>query len=146
MKYYIYHIPGIKIGCSKTPKQRVKGQGYSNFEILEEHIDIYIASNREIELQKQYGYPVDKTSYWQTVSAATLEDRKRSGRLGGCKIGKTNGINLVNSGEWKKRQSNGGKIQGSIPHICPYCSKKGTGNTMKRWHFDNCKKNLMTVD
>jgi hypothetical protein len=61
--YYIYHISKVKIGCTTNPKKRVKEQGFSNFEILESHSDIYIASDREIELQKQYGYPVDKIPY-----------------------------------------------------------------------------------
>lgn len=24
-------------------------------------------------------------------------------------------------------------------HTCPYCNKTGASNSMKRWHFDNCK-------
>jgi len=65
--YYIYHIPGIKIGCSTNAKRRVNDQGYSNFEILEEHNDIELAAKREIELQKEYGYQEDnvKTNYVQ---------------------------------------------------------------------------------
>lgn len=56
MKFTIYHIPGVKIGCSKRVEQRVKEQGYSNFEVLETHTNIELASIREKELQKQYGY------------------------------------------------------------------------------------------
>jgi hypothetical protein len=26
-------------------------------------------------------------------------------------------------------------------HTCPYCNKIGKGNSMKRWHFTNCKLN-----
>ena len=26
-----------------------------------------------------------------------------------------------------------------VPHICLHCGKEGKGNSMKRWHFDNCK-------
>ena len=66
--YYIYHIPGVKIGCSTEPKARVEKQGYSNFDILETHSDIDIASERELELQKQYGYKTDKSLYKQSVS------------------------------------------------------------------------------
>ena len=61
--YYIYHIVGKKIGCSENPKMRVKLQKEKSFEILETHTDINIASNREIELQKQYGYEVDTIPY-----------------------------------------------------------------------------------
>jgi hypothetical protein len=66
-KYYIYHIPNYihkdgstgKIGASTEPPRRVNRQGYEGFEILETHTDIFKVSEREIELQKQYGYPVD---------------------------------------------------------------------------------------
>ena len=47
MIYYIYHIPGIKIGCTNQLKKRMKVQGFTDWEILEEHTDISIASNRE---------------------------------------------------------------------------------------------------
>jgi hypothetical protein len=58
--YYIYHIPNVKIGCTNNIQRRViKQQGYSEFEILEEHEDIDVASKRERELQKQYGYRID---------------------------------------------------------------------------------------
>ena len=68
MSFKIYHIPGVKIGCSINPKSRVRVQGYKHYEILEEHDDIHIASEREIELQIQYGYGKDNTApYHQTV-------------------------------------------------------------------------------
>ena len=61
--YYIYHIKGVKIGVSTEPQIRVKNQGYIDFEILEEHTDINLVSNRETELQKEYGYRVDRVPY-----------------------------------------------------------------------------------
>ncbi len=70
--YYIYHIPGVKIGCSKTPAERVAKQGYTQFDVLEIHSDIHEVSNREKELQKEYGYAVDKAYYYETVSRASL--------------------------------------------------------------------------
>ena len=30
-------------------------------------------------------------------------------------------------------------------HKCPYCDTIGSGNSMFRWHFDNCKKNTIFV-
>ena len=63
--YYIYHIKGVKIGVSTKPENRVANQGYSEFEILEQHTDIHKVSDREIELQKQYGYPVDTLLYYE---------------------------------------------------------------------------------
>lgn len=57
--YYIYHIKGIKIGCTNNINRRMKQQGYTEFEILETHTDINIASERERYLQKEYGYKID---------------------------------------------------------------------------------------
>jgi len=67
MEYYIYHIQGVKVGCSTNPKKRVKEQGYSNYVIIESHSDINIAANRELELQKEYGYKVDCVPYNQSL-------------------------------------------------------------------------------
>ncbi len=74
--YYIYHIPGVKIGCSMYPKQRVKCQGYSNYEILEVHACKYLVSDREMDLQREHGYPVDTTPYWKIIEI----DRSIGGR------------------------------------------------------------------
>jgi len=67
--YSIYHIPGVKIGCSKRVEQRVKEQGYSKYDLLEVHSDIDTASLREKELQKEYGYSEKfiKTDYKQQI-------------------------------------------------------------------------------
>ena len=65
--YYIYHIPGIKIGCTTNVPHRMQEQGFTEWEHLETHTDIYEVSDREIELQKEYGLPVDTVPYWQAV-------------------------------------------------------------------------------
>ncbi len=61
--YYIYHIPKVKIGVSEEPEKRIAKQGFSDYEILETHTDIYKVSKREQELQREYGYPVDTAPY-----------------------------------------------------------------------------------
>jgi hypothetical protein len=61
-----------------NPKRRVKSQGYTQFEIIEEHLDKHFASHREIELQKQYGYIIDSVKYNQI-------DYVSNGKKGGCK-------------------------------------------------------------
>ena len=65
-KYYLYEIPGKKIGVTCDIYNRVTvQQGYEDHEykILEMSEDIDYISNREIELQKQYGYKVDRKLY-----------------------------------------------------------------------------------
>lgn len=69
--YYIYHIPGIKIGCTSNLKNRMRQQGFTEYEVLETHTDIDIASDREIELQTQYGYSEpSNTNYKQHIEFA----------------------------------------------------------------------------
>jgi hypothetical protein len=66
MTYYIYHIPGKKIGVTCDLNNRVTvQQGYSpgEYEILEESEDVDYISSKEIELQKDYGYRVDMVPY-----------------------------------------------------------------------------------
>ena len=54
-KYYIYHIPGKKIGVTKDLENRVTQiQGYKpgEYEVLDSSFDIDYISRREIELKK----------------------------------------------------------------------------------------------
>jgi NTP pyrophosphatase (non-canonical NTP hydrolase) len=66
LMYYLYHIPGKKIGVTRDLNTRVTLiQGYkeNEYEVLEQSDDIDYISDREIELQKSYGYKVDRTKY-----------------------------------------------------------------------------------
>ena len=66
MTYYLYHIPGKKIGVTCDLNNRVTiQQGYTpdEYEILESSEDIDHISSLELELQKEYGYRVDMVPY-----------------------------------------------------------------------------------
>ena len=66
MTYYLYHIPGKKIGITKDLKKRVEDQqGYNEgeYDIILETDDINIVSEAEISLQRAFGYRVDETPY-----------------------------------------------------------------------------------
>ena len=66
MTYYLYHIPGKKIGVTRDLNRRLTVyQGYkpSEYKVLEQSDDIDYISKREIELQKEYGYEADHTIY-----------------------------------------------------------------------------------
>jgi NTP pyrophosphatase (non-canonical NTP hydrolase) len=66
MTYYLYHIPGKKIGVTRDLKYRVEEQqGYQEgeYEIILSTDDIAIVSEAEISLQKAYGYRVDEEPY-----------------------------------------------------------------------------------
>ena len=158
--YYIYHIKGVKIGCTTNQRKRIiKRQGFTEYEILETHTDIYIASQREIELQKQYGLPVDTIPYYKTVKIAG-----KGGKAGGP-ITLANGVGLFGMSEDEKRKacSEGGKLIGdrnaksgkvsemgkisakspkhpnNVKVICEHCGKDISIATYGRWHGDKCK-------
>jgi NTP pyrophosphatase (non-canonical NTP hydrolase) len=64
--YTIYHIPGKKIGVTRNINKRVtEQQGYApdEYEVLFTSDDIDYISTMEIELQKSYGYRVDRQLY-----------------------------------------------------------------------------------
>ena len=66
MTYCIYHIPGKKIGVTNDPERRITcQQGYDEdeYDILAMSDDIDYISELEIELQKKYGYKVDRQLY-----------------------------------------------------------------------------------
>ena len=66
MTYYLYHIPGKKIGITKDLQKRVEDQqGYNEgeYEIIMKSDNIEYISEQEIYLQKLCGYRVDETPY-----------------------------------------------------------------------------------
>lgn len=157
--YYIYHIPGVKIGCSTNPKKRVKRQGYTKYEILEEYSDRDIASNREIELQKEYGYKLDNTTYSQSYEWARSgnpstkpmieavkkwikenpEKHKKNATLGGLKQGPIQGKKNAESGHISALGKKNSEFNNRI-RTCPYCGITTRGVGYERWHGDRCKK------
>jgi len=66
MTYYIYHIPGKKIGVTCDLNNRVtvqQGYGPDEYEILESSSDVDYISDKERTLQREYGYRVDMVPY-----------------------------------------------------------------------------------
>ena len=111
--YYIYHIPTFvhkdgkigKIGCSEEPQKRINKQGYTKYEILEVHTNIYEVSKREQELQKQYGYPVDNVPYFLSRNQWGSKAGKKGGKVTKQKhpnLAKEIGLGNAKSGLLKK--------------------------------------------
>jgi NTP pyrophosphatase (non-canonical NTP hydrolase) len=70
--YYLYHIPGKKIGVTCNLNSRVTiTQGYApdEYEVLDQSDDIDYISEKEIELQKSYGYKVDRKKYNELIKS-----------------------------------------------------------------------------
>jgi len=112
VKYYLYHIKGVKWGMTKrTVKRRVWEQGYTLNDVCEiiEISDIDTASNMEDTLNIRHGYKRDPNKYNERDYSAIaklspLTNKQRS------KGGKTSGANKVNSGLWDIISKNGRKI------------------------------------
>jgi len=121
--YYIYHVEGIKIGCTDNVEQRIKAQGYEKYEILEEHTDIYVASDRELALQKEYGYRIDPKPYYKMIEWVELP--KRLTAIKNSKLIKEAGKNALIIGKTKENQSKNGKKGGKIAGKILYKQSKG---------------------
>ena len=66
MKYYLYHIPGKKIGVTTDLYERVEcqqGYGPEEYTVIMSTEDIDLISKKERELQKALGYRVDMKPY-----------------------------------------------------------------------------------
>lgn len=100
--YYIYHIPGIKIGCTKNLNNRIKQQTKGEWEVLEQHLDIHTASEREITLQKEYGYKVDTTTYHNSTKSFKAETTIKAGKASALKQWKLNRNELIERSKLSK--------------------------------------------
>ena len=64
--YYLYHVPGVKIGVTTNLEDRVeRQQGYypEEYEVIMSTTDIDLISKKERQLQKALGYKVDMKLY-----------------------------------------------------------------------------------
>jgi NTP pyrophosphatase (non-canonical NTP hydrolase) len=66
MMYYLYHVPGVKIGVTTNLEDRVeRQQGYypEEYKVIMSTTDIDLISEKERQLQKALGYRVDMKPY-----------------------------------------------------------------------------------
>tara|TARA_B100000780_G_scaffold23866_1_gene15191 strand:- start:1567 stop:2457 length:891 start_codon:yes stop_codon:yes gene_type:complete len=69
-RYYLYHIPGLKIGVTSNIQKRViDQQGYKagEYEILASSDDKDVISEMEFNHQRSFGYETDRQSYSQVT-------------------------------------------------------------------------------
>jgi len=140
--YTIYHILGVKIGCTVDFEKRMKDQSFTNWEILWQEEGDYefgwIAGEKEQELQKQYGYKVDDVNYQQS-----RENRFKNYNLGSNRRDSGHDAHTIILNKDQVHQSNagrnGGKKTQSIEYTCCHCNKAFKGTNYFRWHGDKCK-------
>jgi len=82
MMYYLYHIPGKKIGVTTNLKERVEHQqGYNEgeYQVIMSTDNIDLVSEKEISLQKALGYRVDSRLYkdlYKPVNQLTINNMR----------------------------------------------------------------------
>jgi NTP pyrophosphatase (non-canonical NTP hydrolase) len=98
--YYLYHIPGKKIGVTRNLNKRVTiAQGYQpdEYEVLESSNDIDYISTRELELQSVYGYKIDRKLYKQLFNQMNLNTTEQTTTFP-CPVNKLKGMLMDNMG------------------------------------------------
>jgi len=76
-RYYVYHVPGVKIGMTNNLQRRVHDeQGYSTdeYEIIYSSDSIDLSSGFEVMAQEIYNYTVDMTPYKDLVSSKSKQN------------------------------------------------------------------------
>ena len=119
--YYIYHIPGKKIGVTRNLKNRVTLiQGYKEgeYEVLEQSDDIDYISDREIELQKSHGYKVDIKKYKNLKFNKMKINATEQTSTFPCPLNKLKGQLMDNIGfKWKTSHGEFEVTESNIPWI-----------------------------
>lgn len=99
--YYLYHIPGKKIGVTCDLNNRVtRQQGYKpgEYEVLAVSNDIDIISKKELDLQKEYGYKVDLKSYKELTKRNMKINPTEQTSTFPCPVNKLKGQLMDNKG------------------------------------------------
>jgi hypothetical protein len=150
-EFKVYHVPGEKIGCTNDWPQRVIDQGFNPdaCEFLFTSNDGWEAGDKERELQKEYGYKVDRQHYM-----VSRENRRKGGIkggltnkesghwkevciIGGKTVGPENGQKLVESGKWKEIVALG-TIAAAEKITCKVCGTSSSTGNHSKWHGKNC--------
>jgi len=131
-KHYIYEIFGRKIGATTDMKRRMKQQGVKEgeYRIIEEHTNAKTCSIREIELQKEFNYPVDRIAYWKT-----LRNQKKAMVNIDCEARnkKINHKLILANVDWEARNAKVDKEAKSKKLKKPINQYDLNGNFIKRW-------------
>jgi NTP pyrophosphatase (non-canonical NTP hydrolase) len=105
--YYLYHIPGKKIGVTRNLNNRVTLiQGYKEgeYEVLEQSEDIDYISDREIELQTSYGYKKDLKLYKNLFNKMKINATEQTSTFP-CPVNKLKGRLMDNIGlKWHHKE------------------------------------------
>ena len=131
--YYLYHIPGEKIGVTSNLEDRVERQQgcYPHeYEVIMSTTDIDLISEKERQLQKAYGYRVDMKLYSKLKCNKMKINVTEMTTTFPCPVNKLKGRLIDNKGmSW---ETNFGKVVITLKSI--------------EWIMQNVKRSQYTND
>ena len=147
--YYLYHIKGIKWGCSKNLSKRLKSQGYSltdAYEIIEED-DLDKAADMEKEFNIRDGYHWRDDQDYRVILNAGKHAYKNKERVWNGRLftKQESSLGAYIAGKYptekarEARRTNMNKL--NEYKTCPHCNIYARGLGYNRYHGDKCKLN-----
>lgn len=160
--HVIYHIPGIKVGCTTdldyrkyTANQDGKGDIYKEAVVIEElNCSDQEAGDREWYWADHYGYK--RGPHYSDMMKGHLTQKNNKLGLHDPSIRRmgTEASRVAGEGLWnpenrhvitpeaarlglEARRSRGTDVFKIV--TCPHCGTEGNSTIMARWHFDRCK-------
>ena len=110
-------LGGAKAYPEKYTKEKIS-RGLKN----KSYDELYGDNSKEQKNKRSIG----QKSYYDTLSPEDIKERNKK----------------ISEGVQKSMK----KIKWNYPLLeCPYCNKKGRSNAMIRWHFQNCKNNIINL-
>jgi len=117
---------------------------YVNFQSDEGYIRRGLDPKKHRKIPRELGstYTMSDNSTQKLKGENRTENQKRaslehSKKMKGKKIWPEG--RGIRSEEWRKNLSKPRKSMKFKEYKCPHCGKEGRGNSMARWHMDNCK-------
>ncbi len=159
-KYIIYHVKGVKVGCTCDWPKRIIDQGFTEneCEILHEVDDVYEASDLEIKEQKARGYKVDSVPYFKSLNARNnwirTDAHKKALKDGhntpeykqkaiNINLGENNPFYGRTHSEETIEQMKESARKRHRPYLtCPHCGIVTRGGGYTVHHGDRCKKKI----
>jgi hypothetical protein len=151
--YTVYHIEGVKVGCTTELEKRLTDQGFSDCQILwQEQGDFehgQIAGDIEIQYQLEIFGKRDNKNHYQNArrnrKTFTNEERSRGGITQGQRnvesgLLRTNSLENKRKGITKIWHQAGAMAAASKIYSCPFCGRNNLkGNLALANHKKHCK-------
>lgn len=145
--YTLYHIKGIKWGCTNHLRERLHSQGYTESDVYETIVvdDIDIATQMEEDLNKRDGYGWNPSQNYKRVVAAGRRrgpfkphEYKKGGSIGG----KTH----VTEGRWEEWRQMGVKKAAELKRRAILVIDKLTNEIHSEWEGITTCANELGLD